>query len=806
MNFLTSLSQRIGKSVPFFFLFIILGLFYLQAQNSSNANNPEPYHAKVPRIDPRQFVEIYLQPRNQLWPGKWKIEQNSIHRNRPSELIAFWQEETLDQRFGTFEKGVFKDVQLYQKLFYLDPRDILFIQFNKDSLANALNFAGTFTIGARLDDREIEVSPYTSIGQERTPIITEHRPPLEIADRLLKLIIQSQDLRFDLEDFKVLLDAQNQAVKEYQASLKKFRNNEKEIKNELISFFKVLGEISISTKDEKTKKDTSISYLRKRRFPPDGSLFQDSSMFGVLQVVSKLTGDEKIKAFIIQEEDRNISELITYTNSFIENEEKLKILESVQVFSKDSSRQVEKRREELLREIDDEIKISKMSLYRVLDKVSLINNYFDYFLEGESDSDKTLNAYLQISGMDNIQFDQVKTYLDLAIKKLGGKSKDDLLNDPSLNKHFLRLDEAISYLSYIESTVLAGILTDSLNYNSDFFSKEAEKQIIELEEKIRSNLSSIDRKYMRFKNDDLKISEGQAIKEEIESLKEANVNMRIKIDQISNNYGNFLQNNQKDFQYLKETLAKKAGEILFKHLWFATIDLGKADAEAKSKIDGRQVLQIYLLWSEKDNNNSRKDSINKSIGIILKSGNASPKSKESLSKPVELNLASFKIKKIGWEASVSASPMLIYRFNENLVRSDVLNSTQFYPAAGTVLRIGYHNDKRIYPRRSSVYKFLEPPKRKADRADLYKVRYKKVNPLVRTMKSLEPSFGVHVSLLDFYRTEEANPVEFGLGLSLGLFQDRISFLGGYNLNVQREQPWYMGIGFDFVDIFNSKQD
>jgi hypothetical protein len=343
---------------------------------------------------------------------------------------------------------------------------------------------------------------------------------------------------------------------------------------------------------------------------------------------------------------------------------------------------------------------------------------------------------------------------------------------------FLRLYDGINYLSFIESTVLDGILTDSLEYNSTFFKIEAEKKIKKLDESIirlYEDLEKVDDIYKKelnsSKRDPGVLEQSLARKKEIE--KEID-NLDWDIYDIENNLDNYLQNDHRAFQYLKETLAKKAGEILFKGLWYATIDLDKADAEAKGKISERQVLQIYLLWSEKGDLASSQD---------------------TLSKPVELPLTSFKIKKMGWEVSVSAAPMLIYRFNENLVREDVLNSTQFYPAAGTVLRIGYHNDKRIYPRRSAIYNSIDST-----------FKHKKISGPARLAKAMEPSFGIHVALLDFYRTTEANPVEFGFGLSLGLFRDRISVLGGYNLNVQREQPWYMGIGFDFVDIFNSKND
>lgn len=137
---------------------------------------------------------------------------------------------------------------------------------------------------------------------------------------------------------------------------------------------------------------------------------------------------------------------------------------------------------------------------------------------------------------------------------------------------------------------------------------------------------------------------------------------------------------------------------------------------------------------------------------------------DSTSRPIVLHLASFELKEAGWRLKVSDTFMLIERLNEGTQLNNNLSPTNFKGAAGVSLLYSYGTNRV---------------------------------PKARFFKALEPSIGINVSYLDFFTDKD---LELGTGIVLGLFRNRFFFTGGYNLHAEAKSPFYLGIGFSFINL------
>ncbi|MBA4053134.1 MAG: hypothetical protein C0490_00325 [Marivirga sp.] len=216
-----------------------------------------------------------------------------------------------------------------------------------------------------------------------------------------------------------------------------------------------------------------------------------------------------------------------------------------------------------------------------------------------------------------------------------------------------------------------------------------------------------------------------------------------------------LLNNREAYKALRDILAEEAGRMIFSNLVRGKIDI------KKSKIQDNEELEIFLIW------------------------NKSPKEVDSLrvkdlpAVNLSMPLAKFLIKKVGWHLDIAESALLIHRIDEEKLGTDYpISPSNFKPTAGASMLWSYYNTFRVKDN-------------------------SRLKGLVRTIHWLEPSFGINVSYLDF-RTDR--DVEFGAGPVIGLFQNRIFFVGGYNFSVTGESPFYMGIGFSFLNIFQRIKD
>ncbi|MEL7425171.1 MAG: hypothetical protein AAFN81_19445, partial [Bacteroidota bacterium] len=129
------------------------------------------------------------------WEPIWWLNQypwpNIDYRN-----IDLIDQDYRDQHFALIP---------YQKYEVIDRKAVLRIVFDKTQLARNEHFKGSIGLDAFLyegtsdgtqggDPREIEINPYSVIGEERKSIGLLNRPAGELADNLISLIIKSWEI------------------------------------------------------------------------------------------------------------------------------------------------------------------------------------------------------------------------------------------------------------------------------------------------------------------------------------------------------------------------------------------------------------------------------------------------------------------------------------------------------------------------------------------------------------------------------------------------------------------------------------
>lgn len=197
------------------------------------------------------------------------------------------------------------------------------------------------------------------------------------------------------------------------------------------------------------------------------------------------------------------------------------------------------------------------------------------------------------------------------------------------------------------------------------------------------------------------------------------------------------------YKKIRDELAQKAGIEIFDKLVYATIDLDKSD------IPEGAVLEINLMWYNTE---------------------SALTTRQTADQGTEMITLVFTVKKNGWYFDFAESAMFIDRINENLARQAATTPSRFKPAAGVSMLWSYHNDHRG------------------------------ATGFQRVVRGIQPSFGINVSVLDFSPDET---LEVGLAPTIGLFQNRLFVLGGYNFMARGEAPFFMGFGVSFLNMFSS---
>ena len=122
--------------------------------------------------DPRQYISIHEKKSNSSTssPIWWLTKQNATTNGVTNSM----------QRLVPFQKFKFVDIS-----------SNLEIHFEQEALSKNINLQGSVSVEARSNNKKIEVSPYSLIGEERISFGVNAMPIKEIADYFLRLMIES---------------------------------------------------------------------------------------------------------------------------------------------------------------------------------------------------------------------------------------------------------------------------------------------------------------------------------------------------------------------------------------------------------------------------------------------------------------------------------------------------------------------------------------------------------------------------------------------------------------------------------------
>lgn len=664
---------------------------------------------RLQKIEPRQYITIYeKEDINGNINPLWWLEKKS------DDLIKLKYPE-----YDYWVKNRYTKFYPVQKHKVIDEKSVLEIRFDQEILAHNIDFYGNISLKAKINNNSIEVNPYSVIGEQQKSYGVNSRPIKEIASYFIDLMIKA-----------------NSVINLYNTHLKNFYHNRSNQKSE--------EEILILLKDELTRKKSLLTNVsndfRQLRIPQEFMTEQLKKALDTLNIDAEST----IEAI----------EIAVNENSEVSNEFK-KVIEKFykeyadfqlfgtelwfdeSVYSHIQTGEIKEWLNNFNRGIT-----SLNRLQSVLEKIRIIEerekDKYDKYLQQQIVADSVVIRYSEINN-----YNKYINGISLCIKYMDYFKSS---GDESM-KAFLSL----SHITQIEFDNLY----QELEYNFDQIEKQGLniKDFFSKKDNISFTENNIRVEKINHTLNEIKESIKSVIDEELKTLLKSRLNYETyylntesQVDylpyshDLSNIPKHIFQTIQEDPKiYLKfqENISLRAGRELFNRMLYATIDLEKAGAK-----DG-DVIEIKVMWYNIDPN--------------------TPNAEEG----IELSTAKFIIKKTGWHLDASESVLLIDRFKENLVTTNV-SPSNFKPTAGASLLWSYHNDYRG----KKVMKFF---------------------------KWLEPSFGLNVAYLDFTTTET---FEIGAGPIVGLWNNRIFFTSGYNFSIEGQSPFYMGIGFSFSNIIS----
>ena len=223
--------------------------------------------------------------------------------------------------------------------------------------------------------------------------------------------------------------------------------------------------------------------------------------------------------------------------------------------------------------------------------------------------------------------------------------------------------------------------------------------------------------------------------------------------------GKTVRNNEYEFtDFWARLLATKAATQLYKKLIIGKIDLSKHTIADNDK------LRIFVLWHTEPGN-----------------------------PPQKLPIATFTLRRLGWNLVVTESAMLIDRINDDLAaNSPDFTSSNFSPTGGASCLWTFTPGDQVRPWRND--NGVEKGRRK------WHPNKGEYRNKLGFLGRLRPSIGINVSYVNFV---ESKDFEIGAGPIVGLFNNKLFFTYGYNFSAEGLSPWYMGVGFSFSNVFSS---
>lgn len=658
---------------------------YFEQRELDIANKIYFHQTKVPKIDPRKYITIYEKDidtdddnKNDNKKPIWWMEQldnpTSINKHNRSQIVA--------DRFLYTDNPV-------QKYEIVDTKATLEINFNTDSLANETDFFGNISIAAWINDRKIEVSPYSEVGKAQSKIGTNAKPTKEIAGNFIRMLSKASAANLYIKNYLKLLMA------EY--------DNEQSLKSNL--------EATISSVK------TIMGQLDMIKSRQNTSYFESSLYSSLVKLWSTLPNKYEKRADRIRNFTHGSQDIFDKSKS---------IKKELDSLVSDMNKSISK--------IGDEQLIPATEFNYIKNEFLIINDYLNWFNNSGS---QTKEAFLEAIGMDKIMFNDLterfKRHLLGFVRLDTLVGKDFTIETLKLTiEQYSDMQYSLEELSDFRGSKFHSILSQA-NYeptflktdklatlkNADFYRKYytcCDDLSVEapgitcfydwlIPERWPSDSSYYD-PTKGAKTDSFSVYPKDAPSIRLAEKDTASAwqyfywyHMRSFTKELDAE----LYTNENDLQQVQTALAQEVGRIIYKRLIQATIDLDKADAKPGD------MLRISLMWYDTDG------------GVTD-------------SMPVELVTAKFRLENVGWNMHVADAELFTYRINEDKLGSNYpLSPSKFKPTAGVSLLWSYTNDKRVQPR------------------DGYKVDHGK--KLLRFFKWIEPSFGINVTFLDFRTDE-----------------------------------------------------
>ncbi len=152
---------------PIWILLLLMLQFTIFAQDDLKlvANN-----SRISDIDPRQYIRVYESP------------YSPSNKQKQKQHLLLWQHQYPDAQVdGYIHK-------------YVDKKSLIEIHFMREDLMKNVDIFGNFYISAWLDDRPIEVGPYSEIGKDRQKIGVFSQSPKVISQSLLSFIVFTRQI------------------------------------------------------------------------------------------------------------------------------------------------------------------------------------------------------------------------------------------------------------------------------------------------------------------------------------------------------------------------------------------------------------------------------------------------------------------------------------------------------------------------------------------------------------------------------------------------------------------------------------
>ncbi|MEL6652972.1 MAG: hypothetical protein AAFQ87_19390, partial [Bacteroidota bacterium] len=585
------------------------------------------------------------------WEPIWWLNQypwpNMDYRN-----IDLIDQDYRDQHFALIP---------YQKYGVLDRKATLRIVFDKTQLARNENFKGSIGLDAFLyegksdgsqsgDPREIEINPYSVIGEERKTIGLLNRPAGELADNLIVLVKKANELKFQAEQFYRTQDGFFTISQDRLKTSNYFLATSKEIIG-LIDHTPTPQINSSSeelTSDEVANKEhENIDEIRKK-----------------LNELIRVS-DSKDYSTAIDNDPNFRTEAYDFLRSENVSRSDLDELKTVITTLQDSVQQVSTG-DNFVDNFKDNI--NRLRAFR--EDLRPVTTYLDYF---DAEVGNTRNAFLSLIGKDRIDFHylvgRLKTEIDRIDTTLIGYSRRLIAERNSTLKGDSISDDSNSVID--QYSIVNQQLTTSLRQISTLLGRLVDIQGSPLSFAVRTLYHDHDTTSVELFDDYDYYGYG-----------DPNDDLLDQLDAL------FYDN--KNREQLRAYIAKKAGEILYQDLVFGTIDLDLADAGEGD------VLFIRMYW-DKEALQIEKQSL---LDDDLSSSTSGTDKVVAAASPerdgVALYVAKFQLTDRGWHSKITENFMLVDRVGEDLLPSNYpLNTTRFAPTGGISLTWGLRNDRRV---------------------------------------------------------------------------------------------------------------